>query len=63
MYDIVPLRAALRAARDGLLYESDLDDETAAALRRWLAPHGPAGAAWWPASDIEALLGGVSHDT
>jgi hypothetical protein len=56
--DVLLLWIALDSAIDGYISEYDLDEPTAAALRRWLTPHGPAGGAYWPATDVEALLAG-----
>jgi hypothetical protein len=58
--DVSLLRAALDAAIDGITSEDLLDEETAAAVRRWLAPHGPADGAYCPARDIEDLLSGCA---
>lgn len=56
--DIPLLRAALKVARDDIILECDLDEETTAALRRWLVPHGDAGSGYWPEADVIALLAG-----
>jgi hypothetical protein len=57
--DLRLLRAALAAARDGLILAADLSGQTCAALTRWLTAHGPADAPYWPLGDVEGLLAGT----
>ena len=57
--DVLLIRAVLDAAHGDLIHAADIDAPTVAALTRWLTPHGPADAPYWPVADVRAVLAGT----